>query len=97
MPDSVIIKIMDRSLSLAPPTPKFRSSEVGQTFQYSLEILSTIKLVTTAFTTKEIPRLVGINIFPQLVKYEKGSTDSMYAEPFVANQIAKTVNVKSDQ
>ena len=70
MPDSIITKMMDRSLPPGPATLKSCSSEVGRTLQYTLRILKTIKPVTMAFTVKEIVRLVKVKVCPKLVMFK---------------------------
>ena len=68
IPDSIIINMMDQSLASAgPPLPKVRCPKVGLTSLYTLRILSTISPVTVAFTVKEIPRPVIVNIYPETV------------------------------
>ena len=59
--DSIIMKMMDRSLP-PPPQSQSRFPEVGRTSKYTLTILSTIKPVTTTFTVKEMLRHVRVNI-----------------------------------
>jgi len=66
IPDSIMMKIMDRTLASVLPMLRVRSPKVGTSSRDNLRILSTIKPVTTAFTVKEMARLVIVAILPQL-------------------------------
>ena len=53
MPDSISMKMIDRSFLPPPEGPTKVSDKVGLTSKYTLMILNTIKPVTVAFTVKD--------------------------------------------
>lgn len=82
IPDSISTNMIYRSV-LPPP---ICWSEVGLTSRNTLMILNTIKLVTRAFTIKDMPRLGRINLDAQYVLMS-GSVIK-YVEPLLPNQVA---------
>ena len=98
IPDSIIMKMMDRNLASALPMPKVWSLEAGITSLYTLRILSTIKDITTAFAVKETEILVRYIVIPKEVSstprvlFGRATSGAVWIEPIVANQVAESVN-----
>ena len=88
MPDSIIMNMIDRSV-FPPVAPKVFSFEVGLTFWYTTKILSTIKPVARALTTKDRMRLVKNIVLPQLVGVAIPA-DEKYHELLFVSQIPRS-------